>query len=471
MKTIRRISETKPNDELNPNPFEDTIAAVSSPAGRGAVGLVRISGTNTLPLLEKHCRIKTSFRPPLFAENGRRMFHCLILNGDESVLDDGVAAFFKGPHSYTGEDTAEIFLHGNPILLHKLVTELTLQSGVRPADPGEFTRRAFWNGKMDLTQAESVRRIIEAKNEYELEAGKKILEGEISRMTDHFRSALVLLKAETEAEVDFSTEDLTFQTKARRQEIVQQLIEELGAIQERSKSTARIAGGFQIALAGVPNAGKSSLLNRMLGWDRAIVSPLPGTTRDFVSEEISIDGVSVRLIDTAGIRKAEDVIEEEGVLKSKNEIQRSHIILHIIDGSLPPYQSPDLPGAGTVMNVINKRDELHSSYRETAAEGSAVLISCLTGEGLEELRTAVRNEIFQGPGVSDPLLLEERHLYHFSKIQKALEKTMILWSENAPAEIVAIELDEAIEHTGEITGRITNEEILGKIFSTFCIGK
>ena len=463
---------TMNDDIVSADYFSDTIAGISSPPGRGAIGTVRISGPLAAALLEKFCVSLKGESVP-FRANPRRLFHCQIVSTSGDRIDEGMAVFFPGPGSYTGEDLAEINLHGNPLLLRKFSNILTDEKSVRPPAPGEFTRRAFLNGKMDLTQAEAVRRIIDARSEFELAAGKKMLEGGVKKLVDSFRSDLLGLKAETEAEVDFSTEDLTFESREKRIEKVNTLILKVDGILEKNSVVSRLSAGCQIALSGIPNAGKSSLLNQILGWDRAIVSEKPGTTRDYLSEEIQIEGIAARIVDTAGLRETEDEIEEEGVRRSRKEIKRSQIVLHVIDGSLEQYSLPSShPGAAEIF-VINKKDILHQNrwWEKEFPVEATVLISCKSGEGLGELKKLLHEAIFQGADSAPSILLEERHVYHFRKIREALEKTAYHMKAEAPDEITAIEIDRCLEHAGEITGRITGEEILGRIFSTFCVGK
>ncbi len=458
----------------------DTIIAVATAPGRGAVGLVRISGPNALSIIEKFCRranvpgsldgppTEAGDAPP-FARSPRKQFFCKISDASDADLDTGLVVYFPGPHSYTGENTAELSLHGNRLLLRDFVRAVTDSGLARPADAGEFTRRAFLHGKMDLAQAEAVRRIVDARSEFELKSGRRALAGELSRMVSRFRSALIGLKAETEAEVDFSDEDLTFESREKRRLRVESLLGEIEKIVEGGQAALRLADGFQIALAGVPNAGKSSLLNRMLGWDRSIVSETPGTTRDYVTEEFQIDGVSVRLVDTAGLRATEDSVEEEGVRRSKKEIHRSEIVLHVIDGSRPDYAEP-FEARPNVIDVVNKSDQLHADSAWKRLKGSGVLVSCVTGRGFDELRNTIHKMMFAGVS-HEPMLLEERQRYHFLKIRDALRAVLSLWNDRAPDEITALEIDRALEHCGEITGRISTEEILGRIFSLFCVGK
>lgn len=455
---------------------DDTIVAVATPPGHAALGMVRVSGPRTAAVLNKFCNRRSHSEErtgDFFTAHPRRTVLCDITDGRGESLDQGVVVYYHGPASYTGEDAAEITLHGNPHLLRKFVLILAAEPGVRPAEGGEFTRRAFRNGKLDLTQAEATRRLIEARSEYELQAGRKILQGEISRLVAEFREELIGLKAETEAEVDFSTEDLVFESRDALRNRVRLLLDRIDEILARAEETNRLAAGCQIAIAGIPNAGKSSLLNRLLGWDRAIVSARPGTTRDYLAEELQIEGLAVRFVDTAGIREAADELEEEGVRRSVEETGRSQIILHVVDGSLPAYEFPRLPSSGDVIHVINKADILHQNSwtPEGSAFEIAVSISCKTGAGLERLRQLIRDRLTGGRDFRDNLLLEDRQRAHFIRTGECLRRVFELWEKGAPAEITALELDDALDNIGRITGKITGEDILDRIFSTFCIGK
>lgn len=466
--------ESPDSTETDLPPYSDeTIAAISTPQGRGAVGVVRISGSRVLPALARTCRKHGKdylSDPPAFSEQSRKAIYCSLYTEHGEILDHALVTFFKQPHSYTGEDVAEFSLHGNPLLLRQFVYELIKIPGIRPANPGEFTMRAYLNGKIDLTQAEAVRRIIEARSELELISGRKVFNGELKKKIYHFRSRLVGLKAETEAEVDFSEEDLTYETREARIQKINEMLEEIRSILKKSREVSSLARGIQIALAGIPNAGKSSLLNRILGWDRAIVSETAGTTRDYLSEEIQLNGIPVRFVDTAGLRISEDKVEMEGIKRSKAEIDHSEIIFHVIDGSLPPYTSPELNHHGVLIHILNKCDDLHPD-QSTDLYTNCVRVSCRTGEGIEELKSKVEELFFNDELDEDPLLLEERQQYHFERIEEALHKIISLWEVNAPDEITALEIDRALDHVGLLTGRVDTEEILGRIFSTFCVGK
>ncbi|GIX41520.1 MAG: tRNA modification GTPase MnmE [Leptospiraceae bacterium] len=468
---------------------EETIIALSTPAGRGAIAIIRISGPNTLQIIQTIIRkpsdLSNKINSEFILQNTRKLLRAIIYHNNE-VIDDGMFVFFGSPNSYTGEDMAEIYIHGNPLIAKKIINIVSSYGLARPSLPGEFTRRAFLNEKMDLTRAESIHRIITAKSEYELNAVKKIYFGDLYKLINRIRSELILLKAQIEAEVDFSDQDIDYSEKDQIKQKVNQIISMIQDVLKKSAVATRISQGIQIALVGKTNAGKSSLLNKILGWDRSIVSDIEGTTRDYISEEIELARTLVRIVDTAGLRETKDQIEKEGIRRSKEAMEKSQIILHIIDGSIKEY--PFLPEIDEfvhskdsykkIIHIINKKDCLHKDAwneeklkRYANHEVIVKYISCKTGEGIEDLKQTIESFIKNQFQIQDPFLLEERHHYHFNKIIESLKRVNQLFDENAPEEIIAIEIQDALNHISELTGEITTEDILGRIFSMFCIGK
>lgn len=450
---------------------DETIAAIATPAGQGAVGMIRLSGPDVAGVITRVCRRINGGPIESFKPRHSTLVHFIDLSGN--FIDEGLVVFNKSPHSYTGEDTAELYLHGNPLLLRKFLMEIFRIDGVKPADPGEFTKRAFLNGKMDLTRAEAVRRVIESRSEFELMAGRRMLAGELTKTVNRFRSSLINLKADTEAEVDFSDEDLTYESRTERIAHIHQLVAEIDHILKTSEAALKIAGGYQIALAGIPNAGKSTLLNRLLGWDRAIVSPTAGTTRDYLSEELQLEGIAVRFVDTAGLRESHDDVEREGIRRSKLEIERSNLVLNVIDGSSEIYEYPDPGSANNTLYIVNKTDILNENWNNHLfpMQENVLFVSSVTGQGIDELKEMILKNLMKGDRETDPMIIEERHRYHFLRIRESLNRVPSLWEEGAPDEIVALEIDDALSHLGELTGTVSTEEILGRIFSRFCVGK
>lgn len=461
----------------------DTIAALSTPPGRGAVCVIRISGSLTLAALDRICR---PFGTRSIVASPRTAVRATIVDAKEALVDDGLVLFFPGPASYTGEDCAEIHLHGSPIIARQVLGLLSDLCGIRPALAGEFTQRAFRNGKMDLTRAESIRSLIDAKSEYELNSARRLYSGELKKAVSRMRSSLIGLKAEAEAEVDFSDEDLTFESRAVRAQHARDIIAAIGDLLARSGAAQRVGAGFHITLVGATNAGKSSLLNRMLGWDRSIVSEIHGTTRDYVAEDVELGSFRVRFVDTAGLRDTHDVVEREGIRRSLEEMKRSQVIVHVVDLSRPAYQLlPELEEelrdaveVRKIIHVLNKDDaRMEGAYDEDklmALSGrrlDCIRISCRNGDGVDTLRELILSHLQAEPGVTDPFLLEERHRHHFTRAAAALNRLLLLWRDQAPEEIAALEINEALNEIGAITGEISTEEVLGRIFSMFCVGK
>ena len=458
--------------------MNDTIAAISSGNIPSAIGIIRLSGEDTLSICSKILFGKGShFSVDFITSNPRKAIYCDFV--DEGVrLDQIVFLFFKNPNSYTGEDLAEFYLHGNPILLKKAL-QVIFKNGARPAREGEFTKRAFLNGKLDLTGAEAIGRLISARSSFELELAQKNVFGEIHRLSSRVRSDLISLKAECEAEIDFSTEDLTYETKEERKNRMTLLFDLCTRVLRNAKRAESFIEHNKIVIYGEPNTGKSSLLNSLIGRERAIVSNVPGTTRDYLSESFSLNGIPLQLIDTAGVRETEDSIERMGIERSRNEFESANLRLFVLDvSSQIDFESFMNLHESKIKNsilVANKIDIAHESWKNTSllfqAKGiHPCEVSCKTKNGLEELLNSIQTHLIHIDKSDDFVLLEERNEYYFGKIQEHL-KTAIELMDTAPAEIYIKEIDYALENVGLINGKVGTEEILGRIFSKFCVGK
>lgn len=396
-------------------------------------------------------------------------------------LDQVLFTFFKAPHSFTGEDMGEISLHGNPILMRK-VLELLFTLGARPAERGEFTKRAYLNGKLDLSSAEAISRLVNARSKFELELAQKNLFGELHKLESRLRSELLNIKAECEAEIDFSTEDLTFESLQERKFRIERVIQLCKKIINGSQRAEQIIQKTKIVIYGEPNVGKSSLMNLILGKDRAIVSHIPGTTRDFLSEDLFLEGLPIQLVDTAGVRETQDPIEKLGIQKSEAEFETANVRVLVIDLSFPFNEENFLqryaPKLKDTIVLGNKVDILHETWdldnfsSKLKQKGAYfVAFSCKTKQGLEELLETIHKLIEKQEFQEDLILLEERNFYLINQIQNSLQNALKLLEENAPAEVYVKEIDLCLERIGEINGRVENEEVLGRIFSKFCIGK
>ena len=440
----------------------DTIAAIATPAGTGAVALLRVSGGEALAVAQRVWR-GGALVP-------RRAVYGSILDEAGLPVDSVLATFFKGPASFTGEDTVEITCHGG-VLVTQLVLAQLLRCGARAATPGEFTQRAWLNGKLDLTQAEAVMDVISAQTGMALRAAQRQLEGAIGRRVIALRDALLEVLAHVEAYIDFPEEDISPDTGAVL----------MGRIAEVQDGTARMLAtadqgrilreGARTVLAGAPNAGKSSLLNALLGCERAIVSDIAGTTRDTIEEVINLQGIPLRLVDTAGLRESLDAIEREGVARSRRMVETADLLLEVVDASEPPGERVVLPDESNALHVVvlNKSDlEVHPAWDHV--EGVAV--SCLTGQGLEELSSHIVHMLSGVHGFTGmEAAVNARHKACLQQASRALENAVAQLSAGAAPEFVALDLREAMDAFGEVAGRTDTEDLLGVIFSRFCIGK
>ncbi len=445
----------------------DTIVAIATGPGEAAIGIVRLTGPEAVGIASGFfCGSRE-----LNHIEDRRLTYGRFVVGDQD-LDEVLVSVMRASRSFTGEDTVEFNCHGGPLLLQRAM-EALVSGGARPAEPGEFTRRAFLNGRIDLTQAEAIADMITARADRGLRSAYFQLRGGLrSRFEDlaeALRDSLTLLEAGLDFYEDAGVEqDAIRPSLARAAEEIERLI----ASYRHGKV---IREGALVALAGPPNAGKSSLLNRLLEEDRAIVSPVSGTTRDTIEATITLDGIRVTLIDTAGIAKPRDAIEREGARRSRKAIARAMLVLLIVDASVPAAAGLEGMVAGldpeSVLLVMNKRDlGLHADWRDDHAF-RGLTISALTGEGLGCLRKLIRERVME---VSDPesgVVTHARHVAALRRAGEALDRGTVALGDGLPREVVAVELREAADALAEIVGDTTSEEILDRIFSRFCIGK
>ena len=439
----------------------DTIAAISTPAGEGAIALLRVSGPDALPILGRILRASGSKEPypPRFATLGR------IVDGD-AVVDQVLATVFRAPSSYTGEDMVEIACHGG-VLLPARILELIFRAGARASEPGEFTRRAFLNGKMDLTRAEAVMDIIRARTPLALRAAAEQLEGRLGDEIFKLRERLLVLVANHEAWIDFPEEGIDPASGIHLAEKIQESLDGIHALLATANGGRVLREGVRLAIVGRPNVGKSSLLNRLLGMDRAIVSDRPGTTRDTIEETACFHGILFRLTDTAGLRESDDPVEREGVERSRRSLEEADIVLHVtaVDGlEIPEEMTPK------EILVVNKSDLLPDGSQ---VPSSAISVSSLTGAGISDLLDAVVLKVGGGHLNSGPTFaaINARHKVLLESAAAALETARELTLASQPPEIAAIELRTALDDVGRIVGAADIEEILGQVFSSFCIGK
>ncbi|MGA9115383.1 MAG: tRNA uridine-5-carboxymethylaminomethyl(34) synthesis GTPase MnmE [Bacteroidota bacterium] len=447
------------------SPTGDTIAAVATPAGNGALSIIRISGPASLSVAD---RVFRGTRP-LSGAAGFTLHQGVIVDPDGGVLDEVLVSVYRGPRSYTGEDSVEITCHGG-MLVTRSVLEAVLASGARQAGPGEFTRRAFLGGRISLTQAEAVMDLISARGERARRQSVRQLRGETGRALERMRSALVRLCGLLELELDFSEDDPEAVPRDEVKAGVVSAIEECRRL-EASYERARLErDGIRVAITGAPNAGKSSIFNRLLSEDRAIVHPVPGTTRDTLEGDLSIEGIPVRLTDTAGLRESEDPVEAEGIRRAREAVESADLVIAVEEpgNTGSTYKSGEV--SKPTIRVVNKID-LDPKLRPGQDSGH-VYVSALMGDGFESLRRSMAEFLLPAGNMhGESTITSLRHLEAIRRAEYSLEACMVSIGQNLPSEFIALDLRRAAESIGEITGAVTSEEVLNAIFERFCIGK
>jgi len=457
--------------------IEDTIAAISTPVGQGGIGIVRLTGPEAPGIADSIFRSLNREKPS--ASLSHRMIYGHVLDpADNRVVDEALVTLMRAPNTYTREDVVEISCHGGMVSVRSIL-EIVIRQGARLADPGEFTKRAFLNGRLNLDQAEAVLDIINAKTAESMRIAGEQLRGDLSRKLAEIRGHLIEISAYVEAYLDFPEDEIEH---ASHEVIQGRLAETITAIKMLSATfdEARFfREGLSIAIVGRPNVGKSSLLNTLLQKDRAIVTDLPGTTRDLIEDFLNINGLPVRITDTAGIRNSEEVIEREGVRRSMQAIGHADFIIALFDGS-ELLRQDDLDLLAIIRGkhavaVISKADLPQTiTLERIVAEGMPHLhLSTVTGEGVEELKKSIFESNLSGwkderDGV---VVTNVRHKTALDGAAASLEKAAALLSRGEPLELFSIEMRDARDRIGEITGAITTDDILDRIFSSFCIGK
>ena len=461
---------------------ETTICAISTPPGRGGVGIIRVSGPKTSAISMKIL----GFKPEI-----RYAHTCQFLNQDQSVIDIGIAIFFEGPNSYTGEDTLELQCHGSLPLLNEILNRL-LSLGAVIARPGEFTERSFLNGKMDLAQAEAVADLIESGTEQQAKSASRTLRGAFSDRIKKLQEQLTKTRINVEAAIDFSDEDLELSSNETILNLITKCLTDLDTVFTKAKQGVILKEGLQVVIAGYPNSGKSTLLNAIAGEDAAIVTEIPGTTRDILNVEVSVRGIPIKITDTAGLRETNDPVELEGVRRAQEAIMAADHILFVVDITTLNNQPRNLRDVITSFSddfslklnsgknltiVVNKLD-LIENYGFFAKELQAVdiqipviAISAKTGEGLHNLRENFLK-------VSDHLCFNEddfsartRHISALEVAKTHLKRAQKLTKGSIDLELIAEELRLSQLVMGSITGELTSDDLLGEIFGSFCVGK
>lgn len=448
--------------------FEDTIAALATPSGESAIALIRVSGPGASVLAGD---ILGSKPQP------RHSTHAGLQDKKGAVLDDVVVTFFRGPNSYTGEDVLEISGHGNPLLSRRILEDLFAR-GCRPAEPGEFTRRAFLNGRMDLSQAEAVMDLIRARSDRAIEAANRQLHGSLGRQVAALSDSLLNAIARVEAYIDFPEEDLPAEDADLLRISIESVLGPLSSLLATSRYGELLRAGVRTVIVGPANAGKSSLLNRMLGWDRALVSATPGTTRDFLEESRTLGAHCIRLVDTAGLNPMPDAIENMGITRAMDLAANADLILLVIDSTLPfPPLDPALVarlGPTNAVIVWNKSDLAAPGSPPPVLQGlRSVRVCAIDGSGLAELEALIlglveSHRMDPGPEL---VAINSRHAHDLGESRDCLRRALTRLETSQADELLAADLRCALDSLGRIGGRIDNERMLDKLFAGFCIGK
>ena len=451
---------------------EETIVALATAAGTGAIGVIRLSGPDAISIANSVFKGKD-----LSTQESHTIHFGQVIDG-EVVLDEVLVSLFIAPRSYTRENVVEISCHGSNYIIESII-KLLIRNGARAAKPGEFTLRAFLNGQLDLSQAEAVADLIASNSKASQQIAMQQLRGGFSSQLQLLREQLVQFASLVELELDFSEEDVEFANRGQLKQLVVEILKAIGRLIESFELGNAIKLGVNTVIAGRPNAGKSTLLNALLNEERAIVSHIPGTTRDTIEEVLNINGINFRLIDTAGIREATDTIEQMGVERTMEKISQSALLVYVYDASeitieelnsdLENLQKPGI----TMLVVANKADLLtEEQLLSLPHTQSAVIISAKQKQHIDELKdkiyaSAIKYEL----GGSETLVTNVRHLEALQKTQEALSRLLIGIDTQVTSDFLAMDIKQALHYLGEITGAVTTDDLLDNIFSKFCIGK
>lgn len=432
----------------------NTICAISTAYGAGGIAVVRVSGEQAIPIVDSLFvgRVTLSETPANTVHFGR-------IQREKEVLDEVLCSVFRAPHSFTGEDTVEIACHGSLFIQQELLRWL-IDAGCKAAEPGEFTRRAFVNGKIDLTQAEAVADLIAAQSKAEKDLALSQLRGSVSKELNSLRERLLHFTSLIELELDFADhEELEFADRTELNRLAEEIEGKLAALLASFRTGNAIRNGISVAIVGAPNVGKSTLLNALLGEQRAIVSDIQGTTRDTVEDTLVLDGVLFRLIDTAGLRETNDTIENMGIERSRKAAKQAQIVIHLIDATCP--QPLSVQTRGTIIDVYNKSDlALHEGLSVSAKKGEIA--------SLRQELVRIAKESMQTSAV---MLSNARHYEAILRAHEAIQRVQQGLQQTLSGELLSLDLQDCLSALGEVTGQITNQEVLANIFSKFCIGK
>jgi len=449
-------------------PIDDTVVAIATTPGRSAIGIVRVSGAQAESIAARFLQTSKPLRH-------RRSTVGRWMTSEGIAVDEVVATLFKAPYSYTGEDVLEISAHGNPLILARIVDSVRF-AGARMAKPGEFTFRAVLNRKMDLIQAEAVRSFIESQTDEQARTSLLQMGGSLSKQIAPAKEALIDIIAKLEAGIDFADDDVP---PSSGTVVAEEIVKVLATLLELQKSYGYgqiLTNGLRLAIVGKPNVGKSSLFNCLIGANRAIVTSIPGTTRDVVSESVSLDGVPLRFFDTAGLRDTDEVVEKIGVERTWETLSEADLVIFVVDGSTG-LDELDLNVFRKIkstshITIANKSDLYPVAELGLTDEATPIRVSAKTGKGIEDVESAIRRFLGTRPeGVSDSVMTSARQFENVSAAIDALEKGRASILLGTPHEMVLLDIYDALSHLNELTGEVVTEDILGRIFSTFCVGK
>lgn len=465
--------------------YDDTICAPATVPGTGAIAVVRLSGADALAVAG---RVVAVSGKPLGGTDGYRMRFGTVLDRDGNVLDEVIVSVFRSPHSYTGEDSVEISCHSSRYIVSSML-RLLEDAGARLALPGEFTRRAFLNGKMDLAQAEAVADVISSSSEVQHRVAMNQLRGGYSAELGHLRSSLLEIASLLELELDFSEEEVEFADRSRLRALLEKARGRCAALADSFREGNAIRNGVPVAIIGVPNSGKSTLLNVLLGDERAIVSDIPGTTRDTIEDCCTIGGIMFRFIDTAGIRESSDFVESEGIRRALKKASEARIVLGVVDADAPLRAQLEMISSAVDLRVqklvilISKSDKIPANNIVSIVNdivlspdyklGNVMVlaISAKTGSGIEDLRSDLVSVASEDVPEDGTVVTNARHASALRSSAEALSNVISGLDRGVPGDLLAEDLRSALESLGSITGEISSDEVLGEIFGKFCVGK
>lgn len=443
----------------------DTIVAIATPPGRGGVGIVRLSGPGAYPI-----GFKLNGNKPM---SPRQIQYSSFLDQNNEIIDQGLVLYFKAPHSFTGEDVVELQVHGSPLVLDNLVSEC-LSLGARVAKPGEFSERAFLNDKMDLTQAEAVADLIDASSQTAARMALRSLQGEFSKKIHELNEQLIHLRLFVEAAIDFPEEEIDFLSDGKVAGKLETILQSLHNIRSSASQGVIMREGLSVVIAGRPNAGKSTLINCLAGRDVAIVTDIAGTTRDVMREHILLDDIPLHLVDTAGLRESDNLVEKEGIKRAWQEVSRADCVLLLIDindktvcSDLNLSIRTALPENVPVITIFNKIDSIN---QKSKTESDIVYISAKSGEGIDLLKEKIKAVVGYQP-TEGQFLARKRHIHALDSAKQFLLTGQSQLLSQRAGELLAEDLRLAQQSLCEITGEFTSDDLLGRIFSSFCIGK